>query len=368
MFTLNNANLSGTKYPHRVFFSALGDPTTWTTGTDFFDVPGDGRLITAVDAGNASAGPRLIFFKERSIQILTGYGTASFKISSTASDNASVDEEIGCIAPRGAVRVDNDIWFIDNQAQIRSLQQTIYGTFQQNVMSSKIRGTLAALNRSQLALTVAWYNDNKVYFSFPNGTDTHNSIVCVFDMIAAKRTQQEAWTTYIGWTPSVMCGSITNGVPDLYIGDGTTGNIYKHAGLDDNGVAINAIFEDGNFDFGTPEQFKNYKFGYISGQAGSNNVVINIGTSIDSAPYAPIDTLNLISSGVTFKPTGNAKFAPTGNGKFGGDVLATERFIYNAGGQFPVGRRIRHRLQHNTIGQQPTVNSFSSHYKPRALR
>src|SRR6185369_16941606 len=99
-FMFNNVQLSGVKYPHRVYLSALGNPESYTTGTDYFDVPGEGRLITAIDGGASTTGPELIFFKERSIQILTGYGTTSWKIDANSSNNFSVDEQIGCVAPR----------------------------------------------------------------------------------------------------------------------------------------------------------------------------------------------------------------------------------------------------------------------------
>ncbi|MCK5296449.1 MAG: hypothetical protein KAJ75_06140, partial [Alphaproteobacteria bacterium] len=39
LFHMNNVNVSGTKYPHRVYWSDLADPDTYDTAQDFFEVP-----------------------------------------------------------------------------------------------------------------------------------------------------------------------------------------------------------------------------------------------------------------------------------------------------------------------------------------
>lgn len=368
MFVMNNANVSGTKYPNRIYISALGDPTTYTTGTDFIDVPGAGRVITAIAAGPTTSSDSLIVFKERSIQVLTGYGIASWKITTSNNTTFGLDTSLGCIAPRGVVKVGDDIWFIDSQAQIRKLTRSIYGSFiDGGVVSTKIRATLAGLNQAQLALTSAWYHANKVYFAFPNGTDTHNSIVCVFDQIASARTQGEAWTTYTGWTPSVFCGTITSGQPALYMGDGTTGKVYKHAGTDDNSTAIDARWDGKDDYFSAPERYKRYKFGYIRATSGTT-ALVNLYGSVDGGPYAQFESINLAATGSKLGPTGSFLLGPTGGNKLGGATTNTQKFFFTTGGGNPSGRSVKMSIRHATAAQQPAVNTFSIHFKPRTLR
>lgn len=373
MLVMNNANVSGTKYPNRIYLSNFGDPTTYTTTTDFIDVPGDGRVITAIQAGATTASDTLIIFKERSIQVLTGYGTSSWKITGSNNTAFGVDSELGCVAPRGVVKVDNEVWFVDSQGQIRRLTRTIYGTYVDvGIVSTKIRGTLSGLNQTQLALTTAWYHANKVYFAFPNGTDTHNSIICVFDMLAAQRTggadgPGESWTTYTGWTPSVFCGTTTSGVPALYMGDATTGKVYQHAGQDDNGTPIDARWEGRDDYYGSPERYKRYKFGYIRATSGST-ASVNLYGSVDGGPFAQFESLDLTAAGSTLGPTGNAMMGPTGVFQLGGSTTNTQKFFFTTGGGNASGRSAKIAIAHDSAGQQPTVNTFSTHYKLRVLR
>jgi hypothetical protein len=111
MFMLNKVKVGATLYTEDIFWSALGNPESWNTTDDHTTVPGDGQLITAVPLGD-----NLVLFKERSIQYLSGFSDNSFAIASNASSYASAAEEVGCVAPRGACQVGNEVWFIDNEA------------------------------------------------------------------------------------------------------------------------------------------------------------------------------------------------------------------------------------------------------------
>lgn len=369
MFILNNVKVSSTLYTEDIFWSSLGDPNTYDTTTDHTTVPGDGQLITAVPLGD-----NLVLFKERSIQYLTGFSNNSFAIASNASSYASASEEVGCLAPYGACQVGNEVWFIDNEANIRRVTRTDFDAFRHDIVSTKIRASLNKINKGQIAKAQMWVWDNKVFCSLPNGTDTVNSIVFVFDILASRRISQspyfpeEAWTSYTGWNPARAITYPTNITMDMYIGDAVTGAVYKHAGRDDNGIAINAIFEDGNTDYKIPETYKNYFFGYLSAESGSGETDINIDSSMDGNSYVNCGVLSLTSSGSLVGPTGNARCGPTGNARCGGSVEAETRFFYNLNGQIPLAKRIRHRISHNAANQQPNINAFTSHYRPRAIR
>ena len=369
MFTLNNANVSGTKYPNRIYWSALGDPTIWDNVNNYTEVPGNGRVITAVDLGD-----NLVIFKERSIQYLSGWGDNSWKITGSTSNYANVDEQVGCIAPRGACRVGNEIWFVDELGQIRRLYQTDFDPLRKDIISKKIQTTLSGLNRTQISQALAWSWNNKVYFAFPNGTDTHNSILCVFDLIAAQRiTQspyfpQEAWTTYTGLTPNVFEDYLTNTTPDLYIGDATTGKVYIHSGNDDNGVAIDAVWEGKDDGYGHVDRYKRYAYGYITAQSGQSGVLVGLYASVDSTGYANINTLDLTGKGSRLGPTGSFRLGPTGKAMLGGSTKNQTKYYFTAGGGNPSGETLRMSIRHKVVGQKPTVNTFTVNYKLRDLR
>lgn len=369
MFHLNNVKVGATSYTEDIFWSNLGDPNTYDTTNNHTTVPGDGKLITAVPLGD-----ELILFKERSIQRLSGYGNASWQIATGAASYASVSEEVGCISPRGAVQVGDEVWFIDNQARIRRVLKTDFDAFRHDVLSVKIQATLDGVNKAQLAKAIAYTWNNKVYFEIPNGTDTVNSITFVFDILASKRMTpnaytyvSEAWTTYTGWSHSCAVTYPTNASIDLYFGDSVNASVYMHSGTSDNGADIAAVFEDAESDYEAPDTYKVYKFGYITGQSTSTNSSIYIDTSIDRLPYYNIGTLTISSNGSKVGPTGSATCGPTGTAICGGEAANELRYTYDGTGQYPLGKRIRHKIRH-TGQDQPTINSFSSNYTVRGLR
>lgn len=363
MFFLNNLTVGSTVYPGSIGWSAMGDPETHDTTNDRIDIPGGGRVVTAVDQGNA-----LVIFKERAIQFLTGWGDTDWQITSSSSNVAGFDEQVGCLAPRGACRVGDEVWFIDNEAQIRRIYQTDFDAFRRDIVSTKIQGTLAGINTSQLAKVVLWSSNDYVYVALPNGADTHNSIVLAYDLITSKRTGKEAWETITGWTPGILTDYIPASTPVLYLADATTGKIYEHAGDDDDGVAIDADWTSNDDDYDRPERSKRYKFGYVTGESGTGDVDVTIHASLDGAPFAQIGTLSLIATGSKLGPTGAATMGPTGSFILGGNAYREEKFYYQNGGGAVRGKTVRHSIRHHVAGQKPIVNTFTSHYKERELR
>lgn len=366
MFTLNNVNHNGTKYPNRVYWSNIGDPETWTHATNYFDVPGDGRVITANDLGDS-----LVIFKERSIQFLNGWGSSSWQITASASNVANLDERVGCVAKFGTTRVGNEVWFIDNEGQIRRIYQTDFDAFRRDIISTKIQATLNGVNKTQLEKAIAWTHGEKVYFAFPNESDTNNSLLCVFDILASKRTNEEAWTTYTGWTPEVVASYPTSTVPDMYIGDALTGKVFKvdPTADDDAGVAIDCNWTGKQDYYKKPYQYKWYRFGYARGIADtSGSVDVTYHASVDSAPFAQIGTLTLESGGSKLGPTGSFLLGPTGDATLGGNTQNEQIFYFTDGGGTPEGRSLRMSIRHNTLDEKPRVTTWSVHYKNRQIK
>lgn len=370
MFTGNNVNVSGTKYPHRLYWSAVGDPTTWDTTNNYFEVPGDGRLITMMPMQD-----KLILFKERSIQTLTGYGNTNWQVTASNTSAANFSEQIGTLSKRGVCTVGNEIWYIDTEGNIRRLFFTDYNELRHDVVTTNVQGTLAGINKSQLPLATLWTNNNKVYACYPNGTDTHNSILLVFDLIASRRLTQgfympptECWTTYTGWTPSLMFDFPTSTTPDLYICDGTTGKVYKHTGADDNGTAIAARW-DGAIDYQKdPFTYKRYRFGRARAQSTTGSATVSIWASTDGAGFANVGNLLLTAKGTALGPTGTARMGPTGTWQLGG---ASQNEIYYDmanGGNNPQAKSLQMSIRHNEVGKKASFNSFATFFKAKDTR
>jgi hypothetical protein len=364
LFFLNNLKVGSTLYANDIGWSDFADPDTHDTTNSRISIPGGGRVITAADLGNA-----FVIFKERSIFYLTGWGDTDWTITATSSNVAGISEAIGCIAPRGVTRVGNELWFVDDEGQIRRIFQTDFDAYRSDHISTKIQATLATVNKTHLAKALAWTSGDHVYFAFPQGSGTENSLVIAFDILASKRNGgEEAWEVITGWTPGLFADYLPSATPVLYISNNASGKVYSHTGDDDDGVAINADYTSKDDDYDRPERWKRYKFGYVQASSASNNVEVDIYTSVDLAPFGKAGVLELESSGSTLGPTGNATMGPTGSFILGGGGRAEEKFYYTAGGGSPRGKTVRHSLRHSVINQQPTVDNWTSHYKERQLR
>lgn len=364
MFTANNVNVSGTKYPNRLYWSAFGDPDTWDTTNDFIELPGGGRLINIEDWGDF-----LVIYKENSIMYLSGYGDADWRIDGSATSIVNIDEAVGSASPRGATRVGNEIWFVDDEGYIRRQYKTFFDAFRRDIVSTKIQGTIDGINKSKLDLVSMWTYNDKVFVSVPNGSDTYNSLVMVYDLIASKRTGKEAWTTYTGWRIDYAVTYPTSTSPDLVLCSSNTKKVYKHTGDDDDGSAIDARWDGKDDDFDNPDTYKRYRFGRITGESGDADVDVGIYASVDDASFASLGNLNLGSIGGTLGPTGHFELFPTGTtGILAGSSSGDFRFLYSDGGGSVSGKSIRHSIRHSTLNEQPIVNGLTCHYKEKRIR
>jgi hypothetical protein len=362
MFHLNNVKVSGVTYPHRIYWSEIADPDTYDVANNFFEVPGNGRTISAIDLGN-----HLLIFKERSLQFLSGWGDTDWRITASSSNVANIDESVGMIAPRGATRVGNEVWFIDDEAIIRRVYQTDFDAFRKDIISTKLQGTLNSINTVQLRKAVASTWNDKVYFAIPTGAATNNSLVAVFDINASKRTGGESWTTYTEWEPTMFGLHIPSNEPILYIGD-INGKIYSHQGDDDDGISIPARWDGKEDDLDKPERWKRLKFGYITAPVVSD-MSINVRSSVDDGSFADLGNISTIPTGGSLGPTGLFELFPTGpTGKLKGPGSAEYKFYFSHGGGRVRGKTSTLSIRHNEANEQPVINGYTVHFRERDLR
>lgn len=364
LFFLNNLKVGATSYTDYIGFSDFNDPDTHDTTNNRFQVPGQGRIITACDLGDV-----LVLFKQHSIVYLEGYGETSWAITAAGANVANLSESVGCLAVRGCTRVGNEVWFVDDEGIIRRVMQTDFDAFRTDVISTKIQGTLATLNKSQLENVIIWANNDYVYVSFPTGSSTVNDTTMRFDLQVYKRTQEEAWTKITGWAPKFFADYISSTKsPDLMIANGTSKKIHRHDGDDDDGVAIDADWTGKDDDYDKVDQYKRYRMGFFTGESGTSDVDVKIYASVDRSSFANIATLSLLSSGSRLGPTGTDTLGPTGNFTLAGSAESEEEFYYTNGGGSATGKTVRHSIRHAVVDEQPTVRSFSSFYKTRDPR
>lgn len=361
MMTLNNVNISGTKYKNRLYISNFGDPEVWTTASDFVELQGFGDVVTADILGNS-----LVVFKDKSYSFLSGYGLTSWVLSGTVNPITNIDNSIGCPAVKGTVRVSaNELWFIDQKGNIRKLTQTDYG-YGSTVMSNDVQGTIDTINFGYLSGAVAWYDDEKVYFAIPTGASTENNTVLVFDMKAHSRTNKEAWTTYTGWIVSDMISFPISSNPELIVAGGSNLKIYRHTGTDDDGVDIACRWDSGLDDYDKPERYKKYAYGYIySGNQG--DIDLDIYSSIDGISFSKVGTFNMQGSGSKLGPTGSFLLGPTGNNKLGGGEDLEYKYYFYDGNQNITGKSLVMSLRYSG-DQSAYVNTFTNHFAERTLK
>ena len=365
MFHANNVTVSGTTYEHRLYWSDIGDADTYDTINDFAVVPGNGRLITMMDLGD-----ELVLFKEHSIQFLSGWGDSDWRITASASNYANIDESIGISGPRALTKVGNEIWFMDDEGIIRRVLRTDFDAFRRDIISTKIRGTLDQINQSQIANVVATTYNDKVIFSVPLGASTTNNAHLVFDLLASRRTGEEAWTVYTGsgWEPSMWQVHFAGVTPDLYLGHVSNGKTYTHEGDDDDGVAIACRWDGKNDDYDKPARYKRYRFGYAVGP-NLGDVDVEIHAAVDDAPFAYLGDLSLLGRGSRLGPTGSFLLGPTGDNVLGGGTSVTPfRYLFSSGGGAVVGRWLKMSIRHAVAGEEAAVNNFTNHYKLREVR
>lgn len=360
MIHINNVDVGGTKYPNRAYISNFGDPETYTTASDFIELPGEGKGITAEVLGNA-----LVIFKEDSFLFLTGYGIASWVVSGTVTGITYSDSSVGTLSVRGVVKPSaNELWFVDNQGYIRRIRQTDAG-YESEVMSENMEDSRSDLDLSKLSNAVAWYDDNKIYFALTKTGATNNNIVWVYDRTASKRNGgKEAWTTYTGWVITDMISFSTNQSPTLYLSNTT--NVFSHTGYDDNDVAIVCRWDSKNDDYDKPEKYKKYAYGYIYATAQAAGSV-DIYAGVGGKTFSKLDTITLASSGTPLGPTGDAAMGPTGEFILGGATDVEEKYYFADGGGEITGKTVAMSLRAST-SSIVSIESFTNHFTIRSLK
>ncbi len=342
-------------YKDRLYFSNANDPETWGA-SDYVNVnlgdvsPGIGLK------GSAGSTGRLYIGKQSSIWYLLGTSSATFTIQ-------PLTYEHGVISHESMMQVKNDVWCIDREGNIRGLYRTINDDPFSRLRSNDIQYTISGLNKASLANSSAVYFDNYAMFFVPNGVDTYNSLVLVYDTLANE--QKGGWVKFTNWNIAGGVVFTEGATPKLYLFDSRTSNgqSYYWHGTSDNGQEIVAKYETKIYDFGVPERTKKFKYSYQLGTVqGSYNSRFYV--SIDRYYYVQLADPSLAG-------TGNKLLGVTwilGVDKLGSGGFVKVKIPFGDRGGTTKGSTMQVKLECASTAVHMKLREFTSHYVVRGLR
>lgn len=168
-----------TTNPDRLYFSTAGvngaDIHDWTAPTDeaeanmhggFIDVRSyDGSKIIGLKVVFNS----LIIFKNKCAFKLFGSSPSNYQLVQLFSSNGAIADKSICVGNNGAFFLNKDgIYFYD-------------GT-NVNLISQKVKNTIASMNLNYASKAVGIFANNKYYIAFPTGTSTTNNCLIEYNV------------------------------------------------------------------------------------------------------------------------------------------------------------------------------------------
>lgn len=344
--------------PDRLYFSNANDPETWG-GSDFINVNlGDGSPGIGLKGHPGQSG-RLYVGKENSVWYLTGTTSSDFAI-------APLTYEHGVISHHSMIQVKNDVWCIDNEGNVRGLYRTTEDFPFSALRTEEIQATVAGLNKASLPNSSAIFYDNYAMFFVPNGVDSHNSLVMVYDTQANTNKSgnpQGGWILFTNWT--IGFASIYDATePKLYLHDSrdSNGQTYEWSGTSDNGVAITAKYETKIYDFGSSSREKLFKYSYQYAPV-LGSVPFKFYSSINRFYYTLLKEFNLSGTGDAL--WGSATW---GTSLWGSGGQVQQKVRYTDGGGSGKGYTLQVKLEATSSTTQVKAREFTIHYKFMGLR
>lgn len=318
-------------YPNRLFWSNLGDPTTFSA-TDYIDVnPGDSDQCM----GLGVLGDELFFFKQGSIWSVTGFSGTTFTATTIAGQNINARlHGYGCISPDSIVTVGNDMYFfsfLGSTPVIRSLRNTQYATtLAGGVISGLIDGTTTLITKAQLGKIVSIYDGRYAMWSVPmNSSTTNNSILVLDTWETTKKSGKSSykWTTMKGKNAGFFAVSTLSGNQLVYFSDAlSSGKVFKFDSsvYTDDGTAVTMDVRSRNYYLNLSTKSK-WKYIYLRYQTGSDGT-LTIKSRIDEAStFALQGTVPMAGMSPGLGPTGTFTL---GTSILGGQGVARVRFSF----------------------------------------
>ncbi|MDD5407017.1 MAG: hypothetical protein PHE73_08785 [Sulfurovaceae bacterium] len=316
-------------FPNRIYWSNLGDPTTFDQTNNFVDInPNDGDSITALAIMN----DELYIYKNNTIWTLTGFSGTTFSVTTAGSENTNNKiYGYGTPSQKSVIVTGRDMYYLSFSGGIphfRSFLQTQFAsTLETGIVSYDIEGTLQGLNTSKLSLCAGGFDGKTAFWGVPTGASTYNNAVLRFTpsvKMKGKLMTHRSWVKETGYNPSCFFTSSIAGQNTLYFGDGTTtGNISQmnYATHADNGTAVvmDVRTRDYEMDQVKKAKWKYLYFKYLTGSAGSLNIKARIEQAVN---FTTQEILSLQGTSPGLGPTGTFTL---GVSTLGGSGIAEHR-------------------------------------------
>lgn len=292
---------------------------------------------------------KLINFRQSDIIVFTDRSIWSINIADATPSNWTVVEvhpDIGCGARDSVVNVGNDILFMDQDGNIRSLVRTVED-LNQGVepipVSQAIQGhvdTFAAANLDNTAAT----SFDRFYFCSVTLTGSENNSVFVYDTVT------KAWTGPWTWNATNFTKSTVEGGKEaLYFGNsGNTSVMYGYAvgTFTDDGSAIEMQETSKKYSVGTNRVAKTWNTLEVTAEATGDSD-IDIDCQIDDQGWIRVGTMNLTGGGPTLPVDYPFTLGVTG--------FIQE--IFNLDALLGPGRYIQFRFTHDDSGEECRIIS-----------
>lgn len=154
--------------PERIYWSALFDVESWTTGSDFFRAP---DAITGV----AKRGDTLYIFTKNTITIARYTGDAI-----TPFDFQRLDTNVGCISHRSLANIEGVLHWMAGDAHLYRMQD-----FKPERLTEAIPQTIAGLNQGSFSISCGIdHRELRQYWcAVTNDSSTVNDFVLVLDYL-----------------------------------------------------------------------------------------------------------------------------------------------------------------------------------------
>lgn len=339
----------------RLYYSNAADPETFG-GSSYLNINlGDVSRGVGIK-GTAGLAGRLYVGKERSVWYVTGTSSSDWAIS-------PLTYEHGVASHESMVQLKNDVWCMDLEGNVRQLYRTQYDVPLSGLATKDISMTTANLNKAQLSKVQGVFYDNYLMMFVPNGVDSYNSLVLVWDTLANEA--KGGWIKFTNWNISYGIVFNESNTPKLFLFDSRTNNgqAYEWTGTSDNGSSIIAKYETKIYDYGYPDQEKRYKFAYQFASAQSTSTT-RFYTSIDRYYYTLIASPSLLG-------TGNKLLGITwtlGEDKLGSGGFVKVRIPFTDNGGNGIGTTLQTKLEAESSTETLKLQRFVTHFMLMGLR
>jgi hypothetical protein len=294
---------TGVRYQNRIYISPLGDPKGEWNVEDWLPAAGDGKIVGMAELGDHV----LTILKDKSIFFVSGYGLNSWKLTEDNDATTNVDNSVGCAGKRAYCRVANELWFMDNQKNIRVIYQTDFDPYRKTYRSEKIGDWIKEISVASFEETQMIYFDDKVWIFAPDVAG-EKRIVLIFDILAARgaklkqdETMGESWTRFEGehWKVDAACVQYVSGQPRLILANESTMSMY--GGTDDLNDPILGYAKTKNDDFGKYSLLKRYKLFFAKADILNKVDKADVFVSIDNSEESSIGELKPSDQGLVLR-------------------------------------------------------------------